>query len=141
MKNRLLVVFFSLLILSACAPSPKLIEHPAPDLNVDTSYFDDLNCFVDYECYKRLPQDLGFQVFAVEKPSRYLGALTPRYPMAKSLTYSFEHDPTIPAVYTGECAATVSINYLIYKDGQVQALDSKAEMHAEFAPIDSLKKH
>ncbi len=53
------------------------------------------------------------------------------------MTYSFEHDPTIPPVFTGECAATISINFLIYKKGEVQALDSKTDMAAEFAPIES----
>jgi len=137
MKPISIVVLIFLLAAVSCAPTGKIVEHSKPDLKIDNTYFENLGCFEETGCSAALPQDLDFQGFWIEEPSDLLGGLDPVIPLAVVQTISFSHDPTIPAVYSGTCTATISYNYLVFLDGKIRALDSKADFAAVFAPIDS----
>lgn len=139
-KFRGICLLFLFFLLTACSytPQKRLIEHKKPDLlTIDNSYFEDLNCFDLTPCKSAIPQELDFRVFSIEQPSEFLGGLVPSIPLVEALTYDFEHNPNIPSVYSGRCAATEYVNYLVFMDGKVQMLDSKQKFAEVFAPIES----
>jgi len=127
-----------LLVVASCTPQGKLIEHEKPALRTtDLSYFEDLNCFDLLPCSSAIPPGLSYQIYFMERPSEFFGGLDPMIPIAKARTIDFEHDPSIPSVYSGRCAATIYTNYLVYLDGKVLMLDSKDKFADVFAPVES----
>ncbi len=138
MKHAFLVFWIILFTTVSCAPQPRLIEHKKPELSqIDTTYFEDLGCFEEAGCSTSLPQDMGFSIMDILEPSEFLGGLDPAVPIAETETFDFQHDPTIPSVYSARCAATFYINYLVYLHGEVQVVDSKQDLAQLFAPIES----
>jgi len=137
MKKIGILVLLLPLFLASCEPTPRIIEHQEPELAVDIAIFEDYGCLTVTGCPNFYPKDLQFQIFDIDKPSDILGGLDPMIPLVSALTFDFEHNPNIPAVFSGRCAATVYFNYLAYLNGEIIVIDSKQDLADVFAPIES----
>jgi hypothetical protein len=144
-KIWLAVVF---LLSAACAirtPSflssgPKVINHPAPALTVDTAPFQNAGCGTspDYQpCDAASPLgELGCA--NIRDTSPLLGGLTPAYPMVYCITrYQRSADPPDPALFHKACLAGQNYRLALSRDGQTQLVNNLAELQAAFAPIET----
>jgi len=136
MRNLFVSLLF-LFVLTACTPTPRLVEHPDPELKANTTFFADLGCFSDTGCQSKLPAWPHGEFSMVEEPRESLGGLDPALPIAMLWTFSSEPDPSIPAIFSGSCAFSHYYTYLVYRDGKIENLASREEFQKVFAPIES----
>lgn len=131
---------FTLLILLVSCAQQRIIEHPAPELSMDHTYFSGQGCFTELNC---APEDFTQPdppVTMIQKPADLLGGLTPPIPLAVGSTVLYKDEGEIPAVYTNRCMRNQFIRYLARIDDQTILIDSIEKMAEVFAPIDSAEE-
>jgi len=136
------VAFTSLILLVflvSCAQQ-RVIEHPAPELRVDNTYFSEQGCFNELSCAPEGFTQPDPPVTMIRKPSDLLGGLSPNLPLAMGSTVLSQDEEAIPAVYTKKCMRTQFIRYLVRIDDQTLLVDSVDAMAKIFAPIDSAEE-
>jgi hypothetical protein len=147
MKNRVwLIMIFLLGAACLCrtpsflTPKPKVINHPAPALKVDTSPFQNIGCGVipDYQPCEAtsLLGELGCKSLRDAGP--LLGGLSPAYPLAYCVSrYQSGENDQDPSLFHRACLAGQNYRLALYKDGQFQLVNDLAELQAAFAPIET----
>ncbi len=121
---------------------PDVVNHPQPQLKVDTQPFVDAGCSQG-NGMSRCPPDspLGnLGCLAIGNPEDYLGGLTPAYPINICLTRS--PSPAQPLaedqfIYKDGCMVRNYIRYVIYKDDQFQLITSLEALQETYAPIET----
>jgi len=144
-------IWFSLVmvfLLSGCIP-PKIIHHPAPDLKVDFTPFEDAGCPLDEYGYTRMCEE-GSVLYNLEcdrlsaVPDQF-GGLSPAYPMAictytpiwrSGVTDPF-NTPASEYFYNVGGPTPMLVRYVIFVDGNFQIIKNADEFRAVFAPVDS----
>ena len=135
-------------ILTGCIP-PKIINHPAPDLTVDFTPFEDAGCPLDEYGYNRHCEEgsvlynLGCDRLA-EVPAGF-GGLSPAYPMAICTYVPYWRtgiaDPynTLESEYFYNVGGPLPmlVRYVIFVDGEFRLVKNPDEFRVVFAPIDS----
>lgn len=137
MKRMLLLCCLVILMLVSCSTQENIIEHPAPDLKMDNSYFSGQGCFNELSCSPGDFQQPDPPVTMIRKPSDLLGGLTPAYPLAEGSTVLYRDEEEIPAVYVNRCMRYQYIRYLVRVDDETRLVDSLESMAQLYAPIDS----
>jgi len=84
MKLASLTIVLGLVILSGCtfpffSSTQKVIEHDAPDLVVDNSYFTSLGCYNDPACLPEALQNIEHPVDSFLEPGNLLGDSSGRF--------------------------------------------------------------
>jgi hypothetical protein len=131
------VLVIALFLLTGCGTSQKVIQHPAPSLKVDNSYFSGLGCFSDPSCLPQNLQDIEHPIDYISEPADLLGGLNPALPLAVATTHSFTPEDEIPSIYVNRCMVQQHIRYLVSIDGDIRLVDSVAGLASLYAPIDS----
>ncbi len=132
-----------LVILTACnllqaSFSKKVIQHPAPEIKMDHSYFENLGCFNDPACLPDNFRDLlDYPIDYISRPNDLLGGLNPSLPLAVARTNGFNAEDEFPAVYINSCMIQQYIRYLVLVNGELQLIDSVEKLAAIYAPIES----
>jgi hypothetical protein len=119
---------------------PKVINHPAPALTVDTLPFQNAGCGVSPNyppCEATSPLgELG--CMTIRDTSPLLGGLSPAYPLVYCLSrYQRGKNDQDPALFHRACLAGQNYRLALYKDGQIQLVNDLAELQAAFAPIET----
>ncbi len=131
------VLVIALFVLTGCRASQKVIQHPAPALKMDNSYFSDLGCFTDPTCLPPNLQNIENPIDNISEPGDILGGLNPGFPLAVSTTHGFTPEDEIPSVYVSRCMVKQYVRYLVSVDGEIRLVDSVEGLAALYAPIDS----
>jgi len=144
-------IWFSLgmvFLLSGCIP-PKIVNHPAPDLKVDFSSFEDAGCPLDEYGYNRYCEEgsvlytLGCDRLA-EVPAEF-GGLSPAYPMA-ICTYvpmwrpdvaDPHNTPASEYFYNVGGPMPMLVRYVIFVDSEFRLIKNADEFRAVFGPVES----
>jgi hypothetical protein len=151
MKTRFWLILMSIFIM-ACgcnlpflstlfASKPKIINHPRPNLSVDSTPFTQAGCENVYEGIYNCAEDhplfkFGCQVMYIPDPM--IGGLQPSYPLVECQhRVPFEQEATEKFLWDNGCAATQAVTYVIQQGDTFRALQSLEDMQAVFAPIDS----
>jgi len=142
MRRKLLLLILALIILSGCGfpqleLGKKVIEHPAPDLKVDYTYFESLGCFPDPACLPAELQEIEHPVEYISEPGNILGGLSPAFPLAIASRRGFQPEDEIPAVHVNRCLADQYIRFLVLVDDRIRLVDSVEALAALYAPIES----
>lgn len=137
MKRIVVVCFVILSFLTGCKQRSSIIEHPAPDLVMDQSYFTAQGCFSEITCTPEGFQQPDPPITMISKPSDLLGGLTPQLPMAVGSSMLSRDQGEIPAVYVKQCMLGQYVRYLVKVNDETVLLDSIKGMAALFAPIDT----
>lgn len=132
-----LLCCFLFLSLCSCQPQVKIIEHPAPDLKMDNSYFLGQGCFSGIACNPENFLQPDPPITMIHKPSDLLGGLTPSLPLAVGSTVQYQDEAEIPAVYVNRCMRYQYKRYLARVDDETLLVDSVDGMARLYAPIDS----
>jgi len=144
-------IWFSLgmvFLLSGCIP-PKIVNHPAPDLKVDFSSFEDAGCPLDEYGYNRYCEEgsvlytLGCDRLA-EVPAEF-GGLNPAYPMAICTYVPYWRDdvaepwktPASEYFYNVGGPMPMLVRYVIFVDGEFRLIKNADEFRAVFGPVES----
>ena len=136
MKRVAFIGFVLLVLLVSCAQQ-RIIEHPAPELSMDNTYFSGQGCFNELSCTPEGFTQSDPPVTMIRKPSDFLGGLTPALPIAVGSTVLYQDEGETPAVYTKKCMRSQFIRYIVRIDDQTLLVDSIEEMATIFAPIDT----
>lgn len=131
------VLVIALFFITGCGASQKVIQHPAPSLKVDNSYFSSLGCFSDPSCLPRELQDIAHPIDNISEPADILGGLTPAFPLAVATTHGFTSEDEIPAVYVKRCMVQQYVRYLVIVDEEIHLVDSIEGLASIYAPLDS----
>jgi hypothetical protein len=115
----------------------KITHHPAPELQMDNSYFAGLGCFDSPKCLPDELQKISHPIGYISEPGNILGGLSPTIPLAVASTRGFTPEEEIPAVYVNRCMAQQYIRYLVNYEGEIRLIDSVEGLAALYAPIDS----
>lgn len=131
-----------LLVLTGCnlvqgTNSKKVIQHPAPELEIDNSYFSSLGCFDDPACLQGNLRDLEYPIGTIAVPDNVLGGLDPSFPLAVVTNFGFDPEDEIPSVYVNRCMIEQYVRYLVVVEDEIKLVDSTEELAAIYAPIDS----
>lgn len=142
MKRISWVLLPILVILTGCSilqgsNSNKVIQHPAPEIRMDHSYFENLGCFNDPACLPENLQNLEHPIDYITKPGDLLGGLDPSLPLAVASTNGFNAEDELPSVYVNSCMFQQYIRYLVLVDGEMRLIDSAKGLAAVYAPIES----
>lgn len=137
MKRALLLCCLVLFVLSSCRSQDTIIEHPAPELKVDNTYFEGQGCFKEMNCSPEGFQQPDPPVTMIRKPADLLGGLSPAYPLAVGSTVLYSDEEEIPAVYVNRCMRYQYIRYLVRVDEETRLVDSVEGIAALYAPIES----
>jgi hypothetical protein len=143
--------WFSLVIiflLPGCIP-PRIVNHPAPDLKVDFTPFEDAGCPLDEYGHNRLcSKDSVLYTLGcdrIQAAPDLMGGLAPAYPMAVCAYMPYYRpdvaDPhNIPqSEYFFNIGGPMPelVRYVIFKDGSFQLIKNPDEFRSVFAPVDS----
>jgi hypothetical protein len=149
MKTKTLIVaLLATIALVSCSPvvaavPSKIINHEAPDLQVDFSPFKNFGCKISssnwYSCEDdSLLYNLGC-TYIEEMPM--LGGLTPEYPIAACVLQINEDSDVadIPdsCLYYDGGFITFCYRYVVYKDHSYQLVEGIEGFREFYAPIDS----
>ncbi len=145
-SNPLIAVSILLLISLSCAlfgPSlPKVINHPAPDISINTQPFEEAGCPSENGFQRCSPNSplgkLGCQ--QIRPPGDYLGGLEPDYPIIICLTQAKPTDTKPPKedyVYAEGCLLKQYLNYVIWEDDKFELVKSPSEFKSVYAPIET----
>lgn len=142
MKRISWVLISTLIILTGCnllqGPfSKKVIQHPAPEIKMDHSYFENLGCFNDPACLPDSLRELEHPIDYISRPNDLLGGLNPSLPLAVASTNGFRAEDELQAVYVNSCMVQQYIRYLILINGELELIDSVEKLAAIYAPIES----
>lgn len=137
MKTIPRLLLIALFLLTGCGTSQKVIQHPAPALKVDNSYFSGLGCFSDPSCLPQNLQDIEHPIDYISEPADILGGLTPALPLAVASAHGFTPEDEIPAVYVNHCMIQQYVRYLVYVGGEIRLVDSVEGLASIYAPVDS----
>lgn len=135
-------------ILTGCIP-PKIIHHPAPDLKVDFTPFENSGCPLNESGYTGLCQEDSV-LYALEcdrlsaVPDEF-GGLSPAYPMAICTYVPYGRDdvaepwntPASEYFYNVGGPMPMLVRYVIFVDGEFRLIKNPDEFRAVFAPVDS----
>lgn len=135
--KRVAIISLVLTILLVACTQQRIVEHPAPELSVDNTYFSGQGCFNELSCAPEGFTQPDPPVTMIRKPSDLLGGLSPNLPLAVGSTVLYQDEGEIPAVYANHCMRNQYIRYLVRIDDQTLLVDSIDEMARIFAPIDS----
>lgn len=143
-------IWFSLVmvfLLSGCIP-PKIVNHPAPDLKVDFTPFEDAGCPLNDTGYTRLCSEdsvlyaLGCD--RIEQAPDLMGGLSPAYPIAVCIYVPMQHEgvdawsvPENEYFFNVGGPMPMLVRYVIVVDGNFQIIKNADEFRAVFAPVDS----
>lgn len=136
------ILWFLVLILftisfSGCNLMNKVIQHPAPALKVDNSYFANLGCFDNPSCLPDELLNLEHPIERISQPADILGGLDPALPLAVVSTYGFNPEEAFPSVYVHRCMVQNYVRYLVQVNGKIRLLDSIEGLASIYAPIES----
>ena len=136
---RMLPLFVSL-FLTACSlfkPKAEVVEYPKPDLKANYQYFVDQKILYGLETIPDVLQNMDLSYSNVGRTDGLFGGLDPDLPIIFFNTVTFDHEVTLPAVYTKSCMGKFFYSYLVHLDGKMQLLSSAQDMAKVFAPIES----
>jgi hypothetical protein len=136
----LLVAF----LVTACQPTPAVINHPAPTLTTDYSAFVEAGC-AEGASTCELDQFLAdFGCNQISPASNYLGGLSPAYPIALCEVQPYaEESAAVDLIqgkdyfYNSGGLFPVYIRYLIARDGEFQLIRNLNELRDIYAPIET----
>ena len=144
-------IWFSLgmvFLLSGCIP-PKIVNHPAPDLKVDFSSFEDAGCPLDEYGYNRYCEE-GSVLYTLgcDRLAEVLaefGGLNPAYPMAICTYVPYWRDdvvepwntPSSEYFYNVGGPMPMLVRYVIFVDGEFRLIKNADEFRAVFGPVES----
>lgn len=142
MKRIFWVLIPVLIILSSCSIlqgglSKKLIQHPAPDIKVDHSYFEKLGCFNNTTCLPENLRNLEHPIDYISRPIDLLGGLEPSLPLAVANTNGFIAEDELPSVYVNSCLIQQYVRYLVLVNDEIRLIDSQEKLADLYAPIES----
>lgn len=151
MKNRIHCWLFVslLLLLVACQPTPRFINHPRPILSVAFDAFDNAGCPLDEYGFRFCTNDSPLKAFGcdeIQEPSSLIGGLDPYYPIAvcrvrdKPNQMNAEIRAEIEnGMYFYHIGGVFSsyIRYVILQDSEFHLIKSEDEFRNIFAPIET----
>jgi len=152
MKRSILLCGLIILALTACQfPDLQTIKdlirrdkpgqvnnaQPTPAVKVDNSYFAGLGCFDDATCLPEELKQLDPPITVIYEPNDILGGLDPALPLALGSTVLYQDEGEIQAVYVKRCMRYQFIRFLVFRDNQIELVDSVDKLSAIYAPIDS----
>jgi hypothetical protein len=127
------------LVTAACG-SVEIVNHPAPQLAVDTAWLDQAACTPSggtswtWDC--KPPSPLATlscdQVWAID----LLGGLTPSYPFAECIDYT-TGPFTKPGFKQEGCMLPYLVTNVTFKDNTYRLVAGTAELQKLFAPVES----
>jgi hypothetical protein len=135
-------------LLSGCIP-PKIVNHPAPDLKVDFTPFENAGCPLNDSGYTHICEE-GSVLYNLEcdrlssVPDEF-GGLSPAYPMAICTYVPYGRDdvaepwntPASEYFYNVGGPMPMLVRYVIFVNGEFQLIKNPDEFRAVFAPVDS----
>ncbi len=144
-----MIALVCLLVCVACSfklpaflsPRPKVINHAAPALTVDTGPFDRAGC-EKISGYWRCPEGTPLKELGCDfiEASELLGGLSPTYPLVvcKTRQMPSADGPQMQTyLYNSGCLVKDLARLVVYKEGQFQLIRNLDELKAAFAPLDS----
>lgn len=142
MKRISWVLIPVILILAGCnilpgSISKKVIQHAAPDIKMDHSYFENLGCFNNPDCLPENLRNLDYPIDYISKPADMLAGLDPSLPLAVANTNGFSAEDELPSVYVKSCMIQQYIRYLVLVNDEIRLIDSQEKLAALYAPIES----
>jgi len=142
MKRISWVLIPIMMILAGCGVFPgsiskRVIQHAAPELKMDNSYFESLGCFNDLACLPENLRNLEYPIDYINKPSDMLAGLDPSLPLAVANTNGFSAEDELPSVYVKSCMIQQYVRYLVLVNGEIHLIDSQDKLAALYAPIES----
>lgn len=145
--HRWLNLLFALVIVGC--QSPRFVNHPQPDLEVNFDVFENAGCPVGQYGFRRCEADgpmadLGCD--ELREPSNLLEALDPAYPIALCLVrpYLNTEEPgaeNAQMLADGEYFFNVGgiaptyVRYVIFRDNQFALVKTENEFRSMFAPV------
>ena len=137
------ILFTFSLLLAACSAAgkpPRVSSHPAPDVTVDFSPFEDAGCADDGSGRSACPEDsplgkLGCDY--ISSPGDYLGGLDPNYPIALCWASGPQALAAegVEYIYRDGCLMPQLARYVIERDGQFELLETQQNLKQAYAPI------
>lgn len=142
MKRNLILLGFLVALLLSCRlsqfnPFRRVVEHSAPELTVDDTYFSEMGCFQSIDCLPEEFSNIPYPIQSIYQVSDLLGGLRPELPIAIAGNVTFYGDEEVPSVYSQNCMASFAVRYLIVVDGQMRLVDSYEGMREIYAPIEN----
>jgi hypothetical protein len=148
MKKTLWFSLGMVFMLSGCIP-PKIVNHPAPDLKVDFTPFEDAGCPLNDSGYTRICEE-GSVLYNLECDrlsaiSDEFGALSPAYPMAICTYVPYGrpdvaepwNTPASEYFYNVGGPMPMLVRYVIFVNSEFKLIKNADEFRAIFAPVDS----
>ena len=143
-KNVSRLLLSLLLLLAACSPKPRFINHPQPDLSVTFDAFV-AGCLNDGsgQCLSESTR-VALGCDEIQAPPSLLGGLNPSYPIAACQMIPNQIKPETQAeidrglyfFYTGGLFGSY-VRYVISQDGEFRLIKSEEEFRAIYAPVET----
>ena len=115
-------------------PTPTLIIHPKPNLNINQAIYEMLGCKPDSACATKGTELAALGCEHLLPPDSLLGGLSPSYPIAQCV-WTLETKPA--GLFSTSCGKGYSFGLAVLRDGQYQLAASVADLRALYAPIES----
>jgi hypothetical protein len=132
--RQILPVLCLVIVAAGCSSLPRITNHPAPDLTLNTAPFDQEGCSEDaggrLVCPPESPlESLGCSSLA--SPGIYLGGMEPAFPLY--ICWNDQADRGY--IYREGCLRPQFLNYVLWENDSYRLITSQAELAATYAPI------
>ncbi len=130
-------------------PTLEFVNHSRPNLHIDFEMFEDVGCPPDEYGYRICEPDsvlAALDCDEIRKPSGFLGALEPSYPIALCLVepYRNTEEPGLAnsrVIVEGKYFFNIGglfptyVRYVIFREGQFHLIKTEEEFKSIFTPI------